>query len=251
MLTLNERVLNVPFPANRQAQGEQLTGTGQRVIPHHALYIHWGELAGAVDCCLETRWTLTSEWRAIALCIAHLSLVYSSLLFFVMNIFVIKCFILVQLVNDYLNTWLLPFGSPLHLTRSKGNKWAASWAIQPKPHPWSSCSPISWCIYPAVRWTLCPGNLVRHSIKSFTKIQKDYISWPSLITWVGYPVIKGNQIDKQHSPLMKPCWVWPMTSLSFKCFSTPSRIILSITLPSTEVRLTGHSRICKQSINSL
>lgn len=32
---------------------------------------------------------------------------------------------------------------------------------------------------------------------------------------------------------MKPCWLWPLTALSFRYFSISPRIIFSITLPGT------------------
>lgn len=57
----------------------------------------------------------------------------------------------------------------------------------------------------------------------------------------GLPCHKRKLSSTSRITLMKPCWLWPVTVLCFRCFYILPRIIFSTILLVTEVRLTGCS----------
>lgn len=121
VFTLKEGLFSVPCPAKGQAQetGEQLTWTGQREIPHHALCINWEGLAG--NCGLLLGDQLGIGQLMESNCIVHHIFLWFILLSHFPMMMIMLYFISVrkQFLSQHM-VFTFYFDSPHHPTRSKG-----------------------------------------------------------------------------------------------------------------------------------
>ncbi|KAK4827897.1 hypothetical protein QYF61_022320 [Mycteria americana] len=100
--------------------------------------------------------------------------------------------------------------------------------IQPIPHPPNS-PPIK-----SVSLQLREEDVVGDRIEGLTEVQTTSIALPLYIDVVT-PSEKATRLVRQDLPLVKPCWLSRVTSLSSMCLSRASRRICSMIFPGTEV----------------